>query len=222
MLPTGLSQGKIERAVIFVGSAILLLAVAFSGSGEHAPASEDASSKHSFGPRHSEEEPQLAEMSRAPGDRYGSIASMLPKTELVVHGTVRSVGRGHAIGSDGILFTRDAVLRIEKVLFGQVPTEEIIVDQVGYIEGVPVEMAELPWVEPGDETILFLWEPPGRPDGHYSVAIVPGQLAVRDGVLHAFAPDAVSEILDGMPVQVFVRELHAAVSATDAKAELRR
>lgn len=141
--------------------------------------------------------PLPAVVGREPGDWFQSIPSMLRDSSLVIRGTVVSAEKGHTIGDPSEKFyVRDVVVDVDETFFGPA-VEQVSVDQNGYTGDRAFEIDEIPWAYPGDTGIWFLQEVSNRPEGHYPLAVMPGQYLVKNGLVTSNAPDPVAKDLSG-------------------------
>ena len=168
--------------------------------------------------------PREIEASRPPGYWFRSLAQLVATSEVVVYGTVESVRRGHALTPDDpTLLVRDVTVTVQRQFSGPPVGDRIVVDQESIEVDGPgnasteraFEFAEQPWVYPGDQVIYFLVDTDTRPEGHYTIVAMPGQMVVHDGTVLTPAEDPVAGSVNGEDWDTVRTQLLDAVRQAD-------
>jgi hypothetical protein len=157
---------------------------------------------------------------REPGYIFESLPRLVATSEVVVVGRVESAERAHKIGPpEDDFFVRDVVLKVERQFYGPPVGETVIVDQAGYLGDQSFEYEEQPWVQPGDRVVYFLVDTETRPEGHYTIVAMPGQLLIReDGTVSTPAIDPLARDLDGAAWDTVADQIERAAGVVERRA----
>ncbi len=167
---------------------------------------------------------------------FRNVAEMAATADLVVHGTVTCVEKGHALGTGDVESSPESVVdvtvKVDAVLKGPADIESLVIDEEGYDrDGDPFQIVDSPWSRVGDTGYYFLSDPNGKPEGrplgHFITIDPAGRILIESGRVVSFADTPLGAQLVAMTpgemashVEGAVREAVASRESPQAKLDM--